>query len=89
MKNVVFIPNIDFSKSSTGANKQAVYTLKGQRFPATGFTVNDTFTVTSTTDQKHSRVRARSFGIKVQSTESGVSWRLGSNRVDIKPDGRR
>ena len=50
---------------------------------------NDAFTVSSTTEQKNSRVRGRSFGIKVQSSGSGVAWRLGSNRVDVKTDGRR
>ena len=84
-----FIPDIDFSRSSDGATKQATYTLKGQRFPGTGFTTNDTFTVSSTTSQKNSRVRGRSFGIKVESNGLGVAWRLGSNRVDVKTDGRR
>jgi len=84
-----FIPDIDFSSSTTGATKEATYTLKGQRYPGTGFTTNDAFTVSSTTEQKNSRVRGRSFGIKVQSSGSGVAWRLGSNRVDVKTDGRR
>ena len=84
-----FIPDIDFSKSTTGATKEAVYTLKGQQYPGTGFTINDEFTVSDSTEQKDSRLRARSFGLKVETTGSGVSWRLGSNRVDVKPDGRR
>ena len=29
------------------------------------------------------------FAVKVESTDLGVSWRLGSPRLDVKPDGRR
>ena len=41
------------------------------------------------TDQVHIRVRGRSFALRVDSAETGVAWRLGSPRVDIRPDGKR
>ena len=41
------------------------------------------------TDQVNIRLRGRSFALRVDSTETGVTWRLGSPRVDIRPDGKR
>ena len=35
------------------------------------------------------RLRGRQFSLKVSSDEVGTTWRLGSPRVDIRPDGRR
>jgi hypothetical protein len=35
------------------------------------------------------RARARSIAIKVESTELGVAWQLGTPRVNIRADGRR
>jgi len=41
------------------------------------------------TDQVHVRLRGRSFALRVESDEIGVSWRLGSPRIDVRQDGRR
>ena len=41
------------------------------------------------TDRVDVRLRGRSFNIKLESTDQGVSWRLGTPRVDIRPDGRQ
>lgn len=35
------------------------------------------------------RLRGRQFSFKVSNADTGVTWRLGSPRVDIRPDGRR
>lgn len=83
------IPDIDFNNSSSGATKEATMTLKAQRFPGTGFTTSNALTVTDTTEQNHTRLRGRSFGLRIESDNLGVSWRLGSPRVDIQKDGRR
>ena len=45
--------------------------------------------VDSFTESVDIRVRGRSFVLRVENNEVGVAWRLGSPRVDIKPDGRR
>ena len=34
-------------------------------------------------------MRGRSFAIKVESTGLGVKYKLGTPRVDMRPDGRR
>ena len=83
------IPDIDFSKSDDSASKEAVFTIKSQRFPGSGFVGTSTSTVTSTTDQSNIRARGRSFGLRVETTGLGVSWRLGSPRVEIRKDGMR
>jgi hypothetical protein len=83
------IPDISFDKSETSATKEATFTLKSQRFPGTGFTTSKPLTVTDTTEQNHTRLRGRSFGLRVESDNQGVFWRLGSPRLDIRTDGRR
>ena len=41
------------------------------------------------TTQINTRVRGRQMSIKIQSTDTGVAWQLGSPRMDMRPDGRR
>lgn len=41
------------------------------------------------TNQINVRVRCRQMSIKVSSSDLGVTWQLGSPRIDIRPDGRR
>ena len=85
MKIRRFIP--DFI-SQTG-NTQV--TLQLRNFP------NDTqassslgpFTVSSSTQKVDTRARARAIALKVENTGSSQSWKLGTFRLDIQPDGRR
>jgi len=66
-------------------------TLEVRNFP------NDTqassalgpFTVTSSTQKIDTRARARAIALKVANTSSSQSWKLGTFRLDIQPDGRR
>jgi hypothetical protein len=41
------------------------------------------------TGQIFTRVRGRQMAMKVESTGLGVTWQLGSMRLDTRPDGRR
>jgi hypothetical protein len=34
-------------------------------------------------------MRGRSFALKIESDNTGVEWRLGTPRVELRPDGRR
>jgi len=85
MKIRRFIP--DFI-SQTG-NTQI--TLQLRNFP------NDTqsssalgpFTVSSSTQKVDTRARARAIALKIANTGSSESWKLGTFRLDIQPDGRR
>jgi len=85
MKIRRFIP--DFI-SQTGSTR---ITLNLRDFP------NDTqassslgpFDITSSTKKVDTRARARAISLKVSNVSSNQSWRLGTFRLDIQPDGRR
>ena len=47
------------------------------------------FTITSSTDKIDTRARGRLLAIKIENDAVGETWRYGTLRVDIKPDGRR
>jgi len=47
------------------------------------------FTVSSSTQKVDTRARARAVALKVENTSSAQSWKLGTFRLDIQPDGRR
>lgn len=92
------IPDITFEGStSTTGNPSANFTLQARTGP--GSTYGNTSSGTSTrsattpveqfTDKLNLRLRGRSFNMKLESTEQGVAWKLGTPRVDIRPDGRR
>jgi len=85
MKIRRFIP--DFI-SQTGATR---VTLNIRNFP------NDTrassslgpFDITSSTQKVDTRARGRAVSLKIENTGASQSWKLGSFRLDIQPDGRR
>ena len=47
------------------------------------------FTVSSSTKKIDTRARARAIALKIANTSSSQSWKLGTFRLDIQPDGRR
>ena len=47
------------------------------------------FDVTASTTKVDTRARARAVGIKIENTAASQSWKLGTFRLDIQPDGRR
>ena len=47
------------------------------------------FTISSSTQKEDTRARARAIALKVENTSSAQSWKLGTFRLDIQPDGRR
>ena len=47
------------------------------------------FTITSTTDKIDTRARGRLANIKIQNTAVDETWRFGTFRADVNPDGRR
>lgn len=90
------IPDITFRNSSE-ASPTANITLKARNFPGGNYLQEDDQAITRTaiapveqyTNQVFVRLRGRSMAIRVDSDASGVGWRLGSPRIDIRPDGRR
>ena len=92
------IPDITFEGStSTTGNPNATFTLQARNGPGSTYSTNSSGTSTRTattpveqfTDLINVRLRGRSFNMKLESTEQGVAWKLGTPRVDIRPDGRR
>ena len=47
------------------------------------------FDITSSTKKVDTRARARAIALKVENVAASQSWRLGTFRLDIQPDGRR
>jgi len=98
--NFVFIrriiPDITFD-NSTNEDPTANLILKARNFPGGNYLQTNTAVVDRLatvpveqfTDQVHVRLRGRSFALRVESDEIGVSWRLGSPRIDVRQDGRR
>lgn len=83
------IPDISFLDSDSGAAKEATFTLKAEDFPGTGYSRSYASTVTDADTQDFVRLRGRSVGLRVESTNLNMTWRLGSPRIDIRQDGRR
>ena len=91
------VPDLTFTGSTSLSAPQAVFTIKARRFPGADFSDTSSGTTVQTasapvetyTEQLHVRSRGRSFALRVESTALGTKWKLGSPRVDLRPDGRR
>lgn len=47
------------------------------------------YNVQEFTGQVYTRLRGRQLAFRIESNSLGVSWQLGTPRIDIRPDGRR
>jgi len=47
------------------------------------------FDITSSTTKVDTRARARAVAMKIENTAASQSWKLGTFRLDLQPDGRR
>ena len=90
------IPDLTF-RNSTAAAPVVNMTLQSRNFPGGNYTNTDTSPVVRSalvpveqfTQDANIRLRGRSMSLKVDSSTTGVAWRLGAPRVEIRPDGRR
>jgi len=96
------IPDITFDGSDVN-KPQANFTVRPRQFPGTNYGTADNPAVKSTqnyagqqsynvqqfTEQVYVRLRGRQMAFRVESTELGVAWQLGTPRMDVRPDGRR
>lgn len=90
------IPDLTFLNSSV-ETPQANFSIKTRNFPGGTYLQTQSKTIAKTfsvpveqfTNQAWVRLRGRSFAFRVESENTGVAWRLGSPRLDIRPDGRR
>ena len=69
----------------------AKVTLAIKRYPQQSDEVTSLspFTINATTDKKDTRARGRFVNIKIENDSNSESWRFGTMRLDIQPDGRR
>jgi hypothetical protein len=89
------IPDITFRNSTT--EPTATFTIKARNYPGGNYfgTSNNSVVSTATvpvqlfTEQSFIRVAWRSVALRVESNQVNTAWRLGSPRLDVRPDGRR
>jgi len=90
------IPDLTFN-GSTASSPSASFSIKSRDFSGDSFTESASGSAVRTatnpveqyTDQVFVRARGRQVAIRVENTATGVKWRLGSPRLDMRADGRR
>jgi hypothetical protein len=89
------IPDILFTGDG-GSDQVINFVLKMRNYPNEAFTTESTSTVTASTTKLNLRGRARQVVVRLESDDDadtearlGVGWRLGSMRLNTRPDGRR
>ena len=91
------VPDISFA-GSTSINPQVDFTIKARTHSGSGFTQTDdsntsqrtaTNPVEVYTEKLDVRVRGRTFALRVEASEIGTKFKLGSPQVNIVQDGRR
>ena len=91
------IPDLTFSGSTQLASPQATFTLKARTEPGAAYNSTSSGSAVRTasspvetfTELLNLRVRGRSFAVRIDSSALGTKWKLGSPRVEVRPDGRR
>ena len=96
------LPDVNFNGSSTN-EPSVTMTVKPRQNSGTPYGIADNpqvqsaqnytnvpqYTIQEFTGQVYTRLRGRQMAFRIESTGVGVSWQLGSPRIDIRPDGRR
>jgi hypothetical protein len=90
------IPDLTF-RNSTASFPSVNLTLQSRNFPGGDYTNTDdssiirssTVPVEQFTQDANVRLRGRSMSLKVDSSNTGVAWRLGAPRIEIRSDGKR
>ena len=77
------IPDIEDQAGTLNAK------LEFKNYPNNSTSVTKTASFTDTTDFVSLRGRGREFTVNVVSNTTNTAWRLGTQRFDIQPDGRR
>jgi hypothetical protein len=80
-----FIPDFKL----LNGNAQVTINLRNYSTDSSSSSPLGPFTITSTTDKVDTRARGRAASLKIANTSTDESWRYGTFRADIQPDGRR
>ena len=90
------IPDVTF-RDSENPTPKVNKVIKTRNFPGVTFNETNSNAVSQSTsspieqftEQVHLRLRGRSFTFRLESDVTGVMWRLGTPRIDLRQDGRR
>ncbi len=92
------LPDITFTRS-TATNPGVTFTFKPSGAPGSNYSTPDTGSSTTTrtatvpieqyTPTGYMRLRGRQVVMRVENTQAGTAWRLGTVRLDARPSGRR
>jgi hypothetical protein len=96
------LPDVNFNGSNIN-NPEVTMTIRPRQNSGSAYGTADNPTVVSGnnygiasvynvqqfTGQVYTRLRGRQLAFRIESNTLGVSWQLGSPRIDIRPDGRR
>jgi hypothetical protein len=91
------IPDLNFTES-TADSPSVTVTMRPKRFSGSAYAntasntqsvISSSATIDQYTEQVFIRARGRQMALKVESSDLGVQWQLGSLRLDIRPDGKR
>ena len=96
------LPDVNFN-SSTANQPSVTMTVKPRQNSGTPYGTADSpqvqsaqnyttvpeYTIQQFTGQVYTRLRGRQMAFRIESSDLGVAWQLGSPRIDIRPDGRR
>lgn len=81
------IPDVMFR--GTEASPSISMAFKYRNYPMEPLSTGPTVSIASGDTQKGIRIRGRQISFKVSSSGTQVGWRLGSNRLQIQPDGMK
>lgn len=82
------IPDLQF-RDSTAESPEVDLQLRVRNYSGGSYLATQTNTITDTSEILYYRLRGRQMSMYFESTGLETTWRLGSTRVDMKPDGRR
>ena len=90
------LPDVTFSGSSA-ASPSCTMVIKPRTNSGSAYGAPNAQTVVRTqsfpveefTGQVYTRIRGRQLAFRIESSNVGTAWQLGSPRMDIRPDGRR
>jgi hypothetical protein len=82
------LPDVQF-KDSVNIAPAVNFIISVRNFPQGSYVQTTNLTFTDGDEIKYLRLRGRQISMRVSSNDLTMTWRLGSPRLDIKPDGRR
>ena len=90
------LPDVTF-RNSTASAPSVTFTMSTRNYPGGAYLQTDANAVTKSTsstveqftDLINTRLRGRSFNMRIENSATETTWRLGTPRVELRQDGRR